>query len=192
MFPCIVKANHSQGDNLILRNNTDVDWKELKILCRKWLKRDYYACGQEWPYKNIERKIIVEKLLQTQNAKLPNDYKLHYINGELEFVYVTVDREGENKRNIYDADWNPLYFTWYDKSRDSKTLRGKEIPAPTSFNMMKQMGHIIAEYFSYVRVDFYDVDGRLYFGEITLYHGSGFDVFVPAEYDLFYGNKLKL
>ena len=66
------------------------------------------------------------------------------------------------------------------------------IPKPTTFDLMKHYADEIAKMFDYVRVDFYDVDGRMYFGEITLHHGSGFDVFRPEEYDLYFGKKLKL
>ena len=190
-YPCIVKANHTSGDFVILRSKEDTNWKVLRRKCKWWLKVDYYAISQEWQYKNIKRQIVVEKLLQTKEGKIPNDYKLHYINGQLQFVYVSVDREGVNKRNIYDKDWKSLNFSWVSKS-SSPNVRGDEIEAPISFEKMKIIGKKIAEKFNYVRVDFYDVDGFLYFGEITLHHGSGFDVFTPAEYDLQYGKLLTL
>ena len=146
----------------------------------------------EWQYKNIKRQIVVEELLQTKEGKIPNDYKLHYFNGELKFVYVSVDREGENCRNIYDANWNPLYFDWSGTNKNAKSRRGGEINSPKSFDDMKKFGEIISANFPYVRIDYYDVNGKLYFGEITLHHGGGFDVFVPEEYDLKYGIMLKL
>lgn len=189
-YPCIVKANHTSGDYVILRNKDDVNWKELQRKCHWWLKRDYYLVSQEWQYKNIKRQIVVEELLQTKNGRIPNDYKLHYINGELQFVYVSIDREGSNKRNIYDENWRPLNFSWVEKG--SHNVRGMEIEPPATFDIMKRIASKVAENFKYVRVDFYDVDGKLYFGEITLYHGSGFDVFVPDEYDLKYGELLNL
>lgn len=190
-YPCIIKANHTSGDFVILRSEDDVNWETLRRKCRWWLKIDYYVTSQEWQYKNIKRQIVVEELLQTKDGKIPNDYKLHYINGKLQFVYVSVDREGVNKRNIYDKDWKPLYFSWVQKSSDPN-VRGNEIEAPRSFEKMKMIGEKIAENFRYVRIDFYDVDGILFFGEITLHHGSGFDVFSPAKYDFKYGQMLNL
>lgn len=192
-FPCIIKANHTSGNYVILRDAATVDWQSVQRECRWWLHRNYYQTSQEWQYKNIRRQIVVEKLLQTKEGKIPNDYKLHYINGKLEFVYVSVDREGANKRNIYDGNWNPLPFSWVEKAKSAQGgIRGEEVPAPPSFDTMEKLGAEIAKLFKYVRVDFYDVDGRLYFGEITLHHGSGFDVFVPDEYDYVYGQKLIL
>ena len=190
-YPCIVKANHTSGDYVILRDPNSINWDELRRTCKFWLKKDYYVESQEWQYKNIHRQIVVEKLLQTEQGKIPNDYKLHYINGELQFVYCSIDREGVDKRNIYDKDWNPLPFSWVSKAT-SENVRGEEIEAPKTFDLMKRIGDEVASDMKYVRVDFYDVDGKLYFGEITLYHGSGYDIFVPQKYDKIYGDKLKL
>lgn len=191
-IPCIIKDNHGSGDYHIIREKRDVDIKKIQRDCRVWLATDYYKVSQEWQYKNIERRIIIEKLLLTKEGRIPNDYKLHYINGSLEFVYCSVGRETINKRNIYDSDWQPLYFSWVAPGTDVSNIRADEIPAPPTYELMRKLGHEIAKDFPYVRVDFYDVDGKLYFGEITLYHGSGFDVMIPEKYDLEYGAKLKL
>ena len=191
-YPVIVKANHDAGNNFIIRDKSLVDWKKLQIDCRWWLSWNYYYADREQQYKNIERRIIIEKLLITKDGKIPNDYKLNYLNGNLEFVYVSLDRESSNYRNIYDADWKPVNFKWANKAKMPKTKRGPEIPPPASFAMMKKMGAEIAKLFPYVRVDFYDVDGKLYFGEITLCHGGGFDRFEPIEKDYEFGDKLIL
>lgn len=191
--PCIIKASHSQGDMIIIRDVKDVDLKRLHYKMKIWLKRNLYNETQEWQYKDCKPRIIIEKLLQDKDGHIPNDYKLHFINGKLEFVYCSVGRETVNKRNIYDENWNPLYFSWVEPFKDSSNIRGEEIPAPKSFEEMKKIGKEIAKDFPYyVRVDFYDVDGKLYFGEITFHHGSGFDIFVPHHYDEDYGSRLKL
>ncbi len=191
-FPVIVKANHDAGNNYIIRDKNEVNWKRLQIDCKWWLSWNYYYADREQQYKNIQRRIIVEKLLITKEGKIPNDYKLNYINGNLEFVYVSVDREGGNFRNIYDSEWQPLNIKWANKAKIPKTKRGPEMPPPNSWEMMKKMGAQIALLFPYVRVDFYDVDGVLYFGEITLCHGGGFDKFVPKNIDFELGEKLKI
>ena len=191
--PCIIKASHSQGDMLIVRNKKDIDLKKLQYQMKIWLKRNLYEETQEWQYKNCKPRIIIEKLLQDKDGHIPNDYKLHFINGKLVFVYCSVGRETVNKRNIYDADWNPLYFSWVEPYKDASNIRGEEISAPATFEEMKRIGSEIAKDFPYyVRVDFYDVDDKLYFGEITFCHGSGFDVFVPSHYDEDFGKLLRL
>lgn len=191
-FPCIVKSNNGSATYAIIRNPKEYDWNLLRTKCKIWLKNNYYYSSQEWQYKNIKPCIIVEKLLQTKNKSIPNDYKLNFFNGKLEFVYCSVDREGGNNRNIYDANWNPLDFTWVAKDNYREDLIGEVIPKPVSFDKMVEIGKEIASNMKYVRVDFYDVDGKLYYGEITLHHGSGLDCFVPAKYDAIYGDKLIL
>jgi hypothetical protein len=191
-FPVIVKANHDAGNYQIIRDKKDVNWRKLQTDCKWWLSWNYYKSDRELQYKLIKRKIIVEKLLVTKEGKIPNDYKLNYINGELEFVYVSVDREGGNYRNIYNSNWQPFNFKWASINKMAKTKRGPEIPAPETFVKMKELGTVIAKLFPYVRVDFYDVDGKLYFGEVTLCHGGGFDRFEPQEMDYEFGKKLAI
>lgn len=190
-FPFVVKCNHDSGNYRIYRSKNDVDILDLKFECRKWLSQDYSWIDREWQYSKMPRKILIEKLLLDENGKIPNDYKLNFINGELEFVYVSVDREGGNYRNIYDSEWKPLYFHWTSK-KNIDDLRGPEIQRPHSFSKMIEIGQEIAKEYPYVRVDFYDINGDLFVGEITHFHGGGFDRFYPAEYDLKFGKKLKL
>jgi len=191
-YPCIVKATHDSGSYLIIKDKSKVDYNKLLVDCRWWLNRNYYLVDREWQYKNIKPRIVIEKLLLTAKGKIPNDFKLNVINGKVAFIYVSIDREGKNKRNIYDRDWNPLYFTWALKNKDIVHLRGEEINPPATLNRMIEIAEKIGEDFPYVRVDFYDVDGKLYFGEITQHHGGGFDQIRPIEMDYKYGELLDL
>lgn len=187
-YPCIIKSNHDSGFFKILYSPKDADWAKMRIDFKYRLKSNYFTFTREWPYKNIHpRRIVVEKLLQTKDGKLPNDYKLHYINGKLEFVYVSYDRQGVNDRCMYDRNWSRLPFVWVPKPTYRESMNHADVPCPATFDLMKKYGDEIAKDFKYVRVDFYDVDGVLYFGEITLYHGSGMDVFFPDSYDEYYG-----
>ena len=191
-FPCIVKANHSSHDFIILRSPEQTDWSRLRRRCRFWLHRDYALESQENQYRDIPRQIVVEPLLMTAQGHIPNDYKLNFMNGQLQFVYVAIDREGCNARAIYDADWNLLPFNWDSSSAKEYVAPAIDVPMPASLPLMKELGAKIARYFKYVRVDFYDVDGEVFIGEITLHHGGGYDRFRPAVYDEIYGNKLNL
>lgn len=190
--PFILKANHDSGSFLIVRDKKDIDWEKVQIDCKWWLSKNYYWIDREFQYKNIEPRIIIEKLLLDKNGKIPNDYKIHCINGEVQFIYVAVDREGVNKRNIYDANWKPLPFSWANKFKDISKLRGDEINPPASLERMLAISKEVAKLFAYVRVDFYDVDGVLYFGEITQCHGGGFDQMRPIEWDYKFGEMLKI
>ena len=158
--------------------------------CKLWLKRNYYLLSQEWQYKNIDRCIVVEKMLLNKDGKIPNDYKLHFIEGNLVFIYCSIDRQGNNYRQIYDTNWNLLPFTW-DGNGKSHNAHLK-IEKPASFKDMVRIGSSIAKGMHYVRVDFYDVDGKLYCGEVTLHHASGFYKFDPESYDYEYGKMVNV
>ena len=189
---CIVKANHDCAHYRIIRDKRNVDYSELREMCRFWMSINYYKRTREWQYKNIKPRIIIEKLLESKTGKIPNDYKLEFINGELQFIYVSVDREGKNDRCTFDRNWNRLPFVWMGPHVYRSDLNTTEVPQPVNLKKMIEMGEIIASDFSYVRVDYYEVDGELYFGEITLIHGAGFDKFYPEEYDRIFGEKLNL
>lgn len=189
----ILKTNHDAGHFVIVRDKSKIDWKKVKLDFKYWIKGNYYWVEREWQYKNIKPMIIAEKLLVCKNGLIPNDFKVHCINGKVEFIYVALSREGENKRNIYDRYWNPLYFTWAPKSKKTENLRGKEINPPTTLDKMIFYAEEIAKDFpQYVRVDFFDKDGELFFGEITQHHGGGFDQIKPFEFDIKYGELIKI
>ncbi|MBL4559903.1 MAG: hypothetical protein JKX79_02845 [Labilibaculum sp.] len=191
-YPFIIKSNNGCGTNFIVRDKSIVDWGLVKVLCAKWLKTNNYYQGKEWQYKNIKPQIIVEKLLESSEGKIPNDYKFHCFHGKVECIYVSIDREGKNKRNIYDKEWNPLLFTWARKNKDFKNIRGEEIQKPINLKKMIELAEILSSSFRFVRVDFYNLDGEIYFGELTFHHGSGFDHIRPNEWDTKLGKKLNL
>lgn len=189
--PFIIKSNHGSHQYQIVHDKKDIDIKLLRQKCRMWLAVDAGKWGQEWQYRNIPRKLVVERLLRTTDGHIPNDYKLNYFNGRLEFVYCSIGRETTNNRNMYDAEWKPIYFQWNNRNAH-QNARGKEIAPPASFAQMRRYGDDIAQMFDHVRCDFYDVDGKMYFGEITFHHGGGYNRFDPDEYDTLWGEKLTL
>jgi hypothetical protein len=188
----IIKSNHDSGNFVIVRDKSKVNWEDVRLKFRWSMSFNYYYADREWQYKDIEPRILVEQLLVQKSGRIPNDYKLHCINGKVAFVYVSVDREGENKRNIYDRNWNHLNFTFAPKKKNIANLRGDEIEPPLSLPLMLEFAEKIAKLYPYVRIDFYDVDGRLYFGEVTQHHGGGFDQIKPIEWDYKWGDMVKL
>ena len=189
-YPCIIKPSSGSGDFIIIKDKAQLNIKELRKMCKKWLKKKYYYISHEWNYKHAKQRIIIEKLLSTNEGKIPNDYKLSFINGELQFIYCSVDREGENFRIIYDKDWKRLPFSL--SSCHASESKSHDIPRPKSLDKMIEIGSEVAKLFCLVRVDFYDVDGSRYYGEITMYHGGGFEHFDPPEYDDLLGEKVDL
>jgi hypothetical protein len=135
----------------------------------------------------------VEKLLLDKDGKIPVDYKLHYINGELQFIYCVVDREGDAYRAMFSPEWELLPFQWVSESKHKPLRTNVNEPKPVNLDKMIEFGNEIAKNFKYyVRVDYYEVDGRLYFGEITMHHGSGMNKFYPPEAEKEYADKMRL
>lgn len=190
--PCIVKSNTGSGWCQIIRDKHTVNFHDLRLKCKRWMHRNYYYMAAQPQYKGIRNKILVEELLLNANGRIPNDCKLHFINGKLAFVFSHIDPDGANGRLFHDADWNRLDFDWYDPNLLGTIKPCKDVPPPKSFPRMVEIGTKIAKRFSYVRVDFYDVEGKLYYGEITLHTGGGKYAFSPPEWDLYWGRQLVL
>lgn len=186
-----IKTNCWSGDVKIIRDKNKVNYFEIREEYNKIFNSDFAKVCGEWWYSEIKPEIVVEKLLEMEDGKLPNDYKLHFIGGKLEFVYCAIDREGENYRKIYSPQWEPLPFAWNGTATPMEEQK-KDIPRPKFYDQMVSMGAEVAKDLPYVRVDFYETENQLYFGEITISHGGGFDYFIPSEYDLIYGEKLSL
>lgn len=191
--PYVIKANAGSGTWQIVRNPKAANIKELQTKCKIWMNCNYFYKSLEWQYKNIKPCIIIEKLLTDSNGRLPTDYKLHYFNGELQFVYCVIDREGEGYRALFTKEWEYLPFQWISVRKHMPIKQNVYEPKPQNLDKMIKYGNIISRNFKYyVRVDFYEVDGRLYFGEITLHHGSGMNNFYPAEYEEVYNKLLNI
>ena len=189
--PFVIKANTGTGTWMIVRDKTSLNMKQLRTKCRKWMSCNHYYGSQEWQYKNIKPCILVERLLVDEEGKIPVDYKLHYINGELQFIYCVVDREGDAYRAMFSPEWELLPLQWVSV-RNHKPLRlSVNEPKPKNLDKMIEYGNLIAKRFKYyVRVDYYEVGGKMYFGEITMHHGSGLNKFFPAEVEKLYADKM--
>ncbi|WP_043706743.1 ATP-grasp fold amidoligase family protein [Tenacibaculum ovolyticum] len=184
-FPFIIKTNHDSGTYFIVRNKSEVDWVKVRKKLKKALSLNYYYQGREWQYKNITPCIIVEKLLYTDNGKVPQDLKFHCFNGGVKFIQVDIDRETNHRRSLFDKDWNLLDFGLHYP-------RGNVVEKPKRINDLIELVEKLSENFHFVRIDFYELDSMIYFGEITFHPGSGFEKFDPKNKDLEYGNVLKL
>lgn len=189
--PFVIKANTGTGTWMIVRDKSELNINQLRTKCRIWMNCNHYYGSQEWQYKNIKPCILVEKLLADNDGKIPVDYKFHYINGQLQFIYCVVDREGDAYRAMFSPEWKLMPFQWVSV-RNHKPLRlDINEPRPKNLDKMIEYGNIIAKRFKYyVRVDYYEVGGKMYFGEITMHHGSGLNKFFPAEAEKEYANKL--
>jgi len=185
----VLKPNHTSGDIFICKNKSKIDYKKLKKEVNRWLKREYYWLHREWPYKNVKPRILCEKYLVDESGKELIDYKFMCFNGEVKCIFVCSNRNSPLGLNIdiYNVDWNLMPF-----GRPNSPRTGVKIPKPRNFNKMIEFAEKLAKDIPFVRVDFYEVDGHLYFGELTFYPGAGFEEFTPEKYDYVLGSWLEL
>lgn len=183
----VIKAAHGSGQNIIVSDKSKLDIKHAKKMLNSWLHQDISWSGREWVYRGMPRRIIAEKFLKDETGEL-RDYKFFCFNGKPTFMQLEVGRYTEhNTRNFYDMDWKLMPF-------------GKELPhnpdivveKPIMFEEMKQIAVELCKPFQFVRVDLYQVNGKIYFGELTFFPAGGAPDFVPSEYDEIVGKYWEL
>lgn len=196
-FPFIIKPNHGFGSYHIIENKDNVDWEKIRTDCRLWLSQNYYIFSREWQYKNINpRRILVEKLLICENGGIPTNFRVHCFHGKVGLIALTIYHSNDTvdyRNQKYSRDWELLNIDWAGKNSDLSKIRDpKPIPRPKSLEKMISIAEDMSKDFKYVRVDFYDVDGKLYHGEMTFHDGGGFEVITPFEWDVKLGNLIDL
>ena len=190
-YPLIIKSRHSSGDFKIIRNYESLNITELKKHFSPILNTNYYVRARGWQYKYALSGLIIENLLVDKNEKLPDDYKVICINGNPELIYVSIDREGINKRAIFDTKWRNIDACWtrHYKNCDEKKFKG-DFKKPIFLKKILETAKVFAKITNLIRVDFLVSHDKIYINELTLHHGSGFDVFNPHMYEVFYGQLL--
>ncbi|MGX1929505.1 ATP-grasp fold amidoligase family protein [Flagellimonas sp. 2504JD4-2] len=184
----VIKAAHGYNFNLIANNKEDVNRLKAKYLFRKWLSRNqYYRGGLEWAYKDVRPKLIVEKYLEEIGSEGISDYKFYCFNGKPEFLQVDVDRGASHKKYYYNPKWEKLPFT-----RKGFELITDNLTKPKNFDKMLQICEKLAGPFPFVRVDLYNLEGKILFGEMTFYPGDGRQEFVPDKYNKIIGDLMVL
>jgi len=182
----VLKANHGSGMNLIVRDKSRLDLKEVRKTLNHWLKTNFAYYFMELQYKNIEPCIIAETFLQNSDGDLP-DYKVFCFDGKARYIMFLAERETGLKMAFYDCEWTKQNFVY------SYPRYEKEVPRPANLEEMLEKAEILAQGFPHVRVDFYSLDdGSLKFGEMTFSGMAGFCHWDPPETDLLLGEMLTL
>ncbi|MFS0614935.1 ATP-grasp fold amidoligase family protein [Lederbergia ruris] len=183
----VLKGTHGSGYNIICKIKTEIHWgKEFKKM-RRWLRENYYWQNREWVYKDIKPRIICERYLEEPGMGQLRDYKIFCFNGVPKLIEVDFDRFDKHKRNLYDLDWNLI-----DAEIRHPKDRHMNITRPKRLSEMLELAGILSKDFPHVRVDFYVVEDKIYFGELTFFHGSGMEKFNPIEFEIEMGNWLQL
>lgn len=187
----VLKCNHNSGLGMcICKDKSNLNIKKVKRNLRRGLKQDYYITGREWPYKNIQRKIIAEKyMVNDSNSNEFTDYKFFCFNGYVDCVMVCLDRNsGDPKFYFFDKDWKLKRLN----KRGKEAPKDFTIPKPECIDEMFDIASRLSEGFPFVRVDLYQSYGKIYFGEMTFYPDSGFDNNILKESDDYLGNLIDL
>ncbi len=178
----VIKPNHASGKIIPVRNKTEINREEVLATCKRWLSNTYGFYDLEWAYQKIKREILIEKLLLDENGNLPIDYKFHVFHGKCKRIAVCVDRfSGGRRVTGYDENWNLSGIATNDPP-------GGFIPKPENFSSMLALAEIIGGDFDYIRVDLYNIQGRIFFCELTLYPVSGHGAYSPKEFDFEMGS----
>lgn len=179
-LPFVIKANHGSGFNVFVRKDSDLDWPAIEAKLDLFLSIDFGACYNERHYSKITRQVLVEPFL-SDDGELPRDYKIFVFGNTPRFIQVDTDREHAHKRTFYDVDWKRQAFQF------AYPLDARTIDRPSSLDAMLTAATVLGRDFDFVRVDFYEIGGRPYFGEMTFMPEAGLGKFEPPEIDALLG-----
>lgn len=185
----VLKCTHDSGGLVICRNKANLDLDGARRKINASLKRKYYYANREWPYKNVKPRIIAEAYMEDRNAKEPDvltDYKFFCFHGKPEIVYISQDKAKEPYTDFFDMEFNHLPIRMKDPNSDSLPEK------PPTFEKMKELARILSAGHYHLRVDFYNINGRIYAGELTFYHCGGFAMIHPDEWNTKLGSLIHL
>ena len=183
----VLKATHDSGRVIICKDKDKLNKEWAKKEMAKSLKRDFYALTREWPYKNVPRRIIAEAFIEDPSGDL-KDYKFFCFNGKVEFFKIDFDRFTSHKANYYDLKWNFIDIEEVGFPKDINKIHD----TPSNFGKMITLTERLVVSSPFVRIDFYNTNGKIYFGEITFFPNSGMRLFNPKEADIKLGKMIKL
>lgn len=185
----VLKTNHDSGNNgvFICKDKSKIDKEKWTKLIDKSLKRDTSFSGREWPYKDVKRCVFAELYLEDATGEL-RDYKFFCFDGVVKYLFIATERQSgvEVKFDYFDSDFNHLDLV------QKHPMSGKNIEKPAMFEQMKELAAKLSKGLPEVRVDLYEVDGRIYFGEYTFFHHDAIIPFHPDKWDYIFGENIKL
>lgn len=185
----VFKCNHDCGSIIICKDKKTFDFDEARTKLNRALKHNYFYVGREWPYKNVPPKIVAEKYMEDESDRELKDYKIFCFNGVAKFLFVASDRldpKTETKFDFFDMEFKRLPI----KHGHPNSI--KKIERPENLEKMKEIAEKLSKDIPHVRVDLYNINGKIYFGEMTFYHWGGMMPFEPDEWDYKIGDLINL
>ena len=184
----VIKCTHDSGGVFVCKDKQSFDFDLAKQKIEHNLGVNYFYLNREYPYKNVKPRIIIEKYIEDSLTKELRDYKFFTFEGKVKAMFIASDRgsQSETKFDFYDENGILLPFT------NGHPHASPTPELPKQFTKMKELASALAKDIPHVRVDFYEADGHIYFGEMTFFHWSGIVPFEPEEWDYIFGEWLKL
>lgn len=184
----VIKCTHDSGGVCICKNKQEFNFEMAKKKINKLLKRNFYYTGREWPYKNVKPRIIIEQYMEDESGYELKDYKFFCFNGNVEMMFLATDRNAKTETcfDFFDKEFNHLNII------NGHPNTTKKITKPENYDLMIELAEKLSKNIPHVRIDFYNINGKIYFGEMTFYHFSGFIKFEPEEWDYKFGELIKL
>ena len=185
----VLKCTHDSGGLVIVKDKNKLDKLAAREKIERCLKRNFYYSGREWPYKNVKPRVLAEEYMEDSKTAELRDYKFFTFNGKVKALFIASERQKEDeetKFDFFDADYNHLPV--------KNGHPNAQVPPekPETFEQMKELAEKLSQGIPHLRVDFYEVDGKIYFGELTFSHWSGMVPFEPAEWDKTFGDWIEL
>ena len=185
----VLKCTHDSHGMVICTDKKALDIRDTKKNLEKAMHRNYFWYGREWPYKNVEPRIIAEKYMEDTKTHELRDYKFFCFGGIVKAMFVASDRQKANEETKFDFyDTSFKHLDLINGHPNARIAPDK----PENFDKMICLAEKLSEGIPHVRVDFYEVDGRVFFGEMTFFHWSGFTPFKPFEWDVQFGEWINL
>lgn len=182
----VLKMNHTSGGVYVIEDKATINHAQMQKEVTDWLATNYYWQHREWPYKNVQPKIIIEQLMVDQTSDDLKDYKFFCFDGEAKLMYIASERSSETKFDFYDMAFNHLDLKQTSANSEMKHQK------PENFEQMIELAETLSKDIPHVRVDLYEINGQIYFGEMTFYHMAGNDPFEPESMDETIGEWIQL
>lgn len=184
----VLKTTHDSGGIVICKDKAKLNITAAKKKLNRFMKREYYRCNREWPYKNVPHRVIAEPYMEDSRCGELRDYKFFTFGGEPKVLYIAQGRGSgeETVADFFDMDFRHLPFTI------DHHMAPVPPEKPENFELMKAFAAKLSEGTPQLRVDFYEVDGKVYFGEMTFFHCSGMAPFHPEAWDRTFGDWVTL
>ena len=186
----VLKCTHDSGGLVICKDKKTLDKVSAKKKIKKCLKKNYFYGTREWPYKDVEPRIIAEPLLEQANGDEICDYKVMCFNGKAKLIELHMNRHSDHHtQDFYDVNWQK---TEISQGKGYGGCSDIEVPKPSCLDKMLRLSETLTKDMAHCRVDWYVVNGHLFFGELTFFDGSGYVLFDDDKYDLLLGSWIHL